>query len=675
MKKVNLVLVFHIHQPVGNLTSVFEKAVDEVYIPLLEMLDRFPDTPFAVSVSGPIWEYTERKRPRFNELVLKLHNRSQLELISTPFYQPFIGAIADDDCKIQIEMSNDYLEDNFDCKPHGFWIPERMWSADLPMKIARADLEYTFIDDRLIRHSLPNNITQSIYSTEHLGFRTFIFPVDTHLRDLIPFLEVSETIAYLRENGIDGGIFVYADDAEKFGLWPGTDNWKWRDGWLEEFINTANENSDWLNIVKPSDLLDSADIVGPVYPRDGSYWDFERWALKSEDIDAVMNEIAGLGENYDDFVRGGDQRSYYANTPPIGWMHKRMLWASRHLNMRINELENDDQEMVDRFLLRSQCNDAYWSGIFGGYNLPFLRSEVWRNILHTEHEIGYAHNQPVQTDLDCDGFDEVLLSTPSTGLWITPQHGGAIREIDLVEGGINILDSVALYDHFAVESILPHDAELQDTGIELDRSIHSFFDHPYEIVQIEVASELEKNFASGRAMQLKLAADANFEIEDRNYSIRIEKTIVLNNDQSAFKIMYNIENNGQDLNFILAIHNFISLSHTHKSKAYFKTPEVSLSRILPGETRFVDKTGLYEYHDRVNGLLMTCASRANSIAFSPQMNIFESSNAIEEEIDSVRTVNFYKIDLREGQKYTTETKWHFKYTNHEPSVVQPGLFD
>jgi len=35
-------------------------------------------------------------------------------------------------------------------------------------------------------------------------------------------------------------------------------------------------------------------------------------------------------------------------------------------------------------LLRGQCNDAYWHGVFGGLYAPHLRTALWKNLIHAE---------------------------------------------------------------------------------------------------------------------------------------------------------------------------------------------------------------------------------------------------------------------------------------------------
>ncbi|PYU07201.1 MAG: hypothetical protein DMG34_04475 [Acidobacteria bacterium] len=44
------------------------------------------------------------------------------------------------------------------------------------------------------------------------------------------------------------------------------------------------------------------------------------------------------------------------------------------------------QEIAEarELLLRAQCNDAYWHGVFGGLYAPHLRTEIWRSLIRAE---------------------------------------------------------------------------------------------------------------------------------------------------------------------------------------------------------------------------------------------------------------------------------------------------
>src|SRR6266700_7077991 len=68
-------------------------------------------------------------------------------------------------------------------------------------------------------------------------------------------------------------------------------------------------------------------------------------------------------------------------------------------------------------LLRAQCNDAYWHGIFGGIYAPHLRTDPWRNLIRAEtiadqQTPGALAPRIEMLDYDADGAHELLLTAP-----------------------------------------------------------------------------------------------------------------------------------------------------------------------------------------------------------------------------------------------------------------------
>jgi alpha-amylase len=95
------------------------------------------------------------------------------------------------------------------------------------------------------------------------------------------------------------------------------------------------------------------------------------------------------------------------------------------------------------FLYRAQANDVYWHGVFGGLYLNHLREAAWSNLLRAEgladavlHEGKAGWAEVTESDLDCDGGDELLLKTAGMTLFSHAHDGGAVTEISLPARGV-----------------------------------------------------------------------------------------------------------------------------------------------------------------------------------------------------------------------------------------------
>jgi alpha-amylase len=130
-------------------------------------------------------------------------------------------------------------------------------------------------------------------------------------------------------------------------------------------------------------------------------------------------------------------------------MHKRMLLVSRGLKAARGARGAGKEGIAEDLLYKAQCNDAYWHGIFGGLYLPHLRAEIYKNIIEAEGLIPVKGKVPAaaisieKTDLDADGRDEVIVRTRDLNLFITPEDGGALVELDYKPGAVNLLNTLS----------------------------------------------------------------------------------------------------------------------------------------------------------------------------------------------------------------------------------------
>ena len=90
------------------------------------------------------------------------------------------------------------------------------------------------------------------------------------------------------------------------------------------------------------------------------------------------------------FLRGGFWRGFFSKYAEANLLHKKMLRVSSKLRRRrpkSSRTSTRDTALRARAmtnLLRAQCNDAYWHGIFGGLYAPHLRTALWRELVRAE---------------------------------------------------------------------------------------------------------------------------------------------------------------------------------------------------------------------------------------------------------------------------------------------------
>jgi len=399
-----LCLCIHNHQPVGNFDNVFREAIDRAYLPFLETLTEFPRIKVSLHTSGPLLEFIERNHLNaYLDLVQALATRGQLELVGGGFYEPILQLLPEDDRISQIQLMSNELARLFGRRPTGLWLTERAWEPHLARSLALAGIQWTLLDDNgFEKAGFHGADLFHSYVTEEEGHPLVVLPILKELRYKIPWAEPEETLRFMRESPDDAELFVYGDDGEKFGLWPGTYDHVHAHGWLRRFFQALTDADDVATVTAG----EAARFLRPrdrVYLPACSYTEMEEWSLAA----SRQKAFADLRDKSDpenrSFLSGGVFRNFLARYPEANRMHKRMLFVGRELG--------DEGGEARTHYLRSQCNCAYWHGLFGGLYLPHLRDAIYAELLKAERLIPARRLGAWLEDTDADGRPEVVMAT------------------------------------------------------------------------------------------------------------------------------------------------------------------------------------------------------------------------------------------------------------------------
>jgi alpha-amylase len=208
-------------------------------------------------------------------------------------------------------------------------------------------------------------------------------------------------------------------------------------------------------MVPPDDALASHASLGRVDMPTASYTEMMEWVLPT----SVRLRFHALTEEFADrpdvrrFLRGGFWRGFFSKYSESNILHKKMLRVSSKLRCSGKKSKTSARAGAQRaeamsHLLRSQCNDAYWHGVFGGLYAPHLRTALWRELIRAETiadglcQQTKQYQTTTQLDFDSDGGTEIEITSPKFAAVIKPSGGGTLEILDFRPSAVTLINSL-----------------------------------------------------------------------------------------------------------------------------------------------------------------------------------------------------------------------------------------
>jgi alpha-amylase len=628
MSRFTLAFGIHNHQPVGNFEAVFEDAHQKSYLPFLKLVESFPNVRLSLHQSGILWKWQKDHHPDYFELVGRLVNRGQIDLMTGGFYEPILSSIPERDVHGQIAMLTGFLKSHFGCSAEGLWLTERIWEPHLPKVLSESGVKFLPVDDtHFIYAGFEHAQLTGPFVTENEGKSVTLLPIQKKLRYLIPFGKVEDVINELRTQAEKNpsGVAVYADDGEKFGVWPETYRHCYEDRWLVNLFEAFERNRDWLEVTTLTTAANRIP-VGRAYLPTASYEEMLHWALPTKafvEYEEFEHWLKGHDrwERSGRFVRGGHWRGFLAKYEESNLMHKKMIWASTLVDQLSNAPSVDKSTLeraIDR-LYASQCNCPYWHGVFGGLYLPHIRQAVYSAMIEAAHLCSsHTKNSPAvtQLDYDNDGRPEVILQNRSITAVVKPDRGGSLLSLSLGPQAFELTDTLSRrregYHSKLAQAVAPGGnsgtASIHDQVLTKEEGLGRFLIEDWYLKRCLIDHFLPANtspldFAGGQYREsgdfilepfefavkhnsVVMTRDGNIRFADRQVRVRMRKSVDLVADDGHLNVDYQLQTlDGESLEVVFAVENNFSFQAGHAEDRY-----VMIDGVRPTEA-FLDAAG------------------------------------------------------------------------------------
>ncbi|MHA2183783.1 MAG: alpha-amylase/4-alpha-glucanotransferase domain-containing protein [Promethearchaeota archaeon] len=500
-RKIHLPIVFHFHQPTDQLDFIYEDVFEKSYEPLINSIYQFPNVKFTLHFSGNLLEWLIDNKPQFIEKLKAMAKKGQIEIIGGGYYEPIFALIPYRDKIAQMKKLSDLIKSEFDLDVKGAWLSERVWEPDYPSFLNDIGLKYVIVDDNHFRSTgITEEETLYSYVTEDEGKTLRIFPINEELRYLTPWKPTYMSIDYLRKmaDTVNDRIAVLISDAEKMGVWGTTHEICYVEGqghqegdngkpFIPAFFEQVQKN-EWITSTTLTEYMEKFPAKSLIYLPTASYDKMEEWVLPTKirkNFKKIRKALKDDNREVYQFLKGGFWRYFLVKYPESNNMHKKMLYVREKLIFTEENLMKVDEESIFSIILntinnawdeiyKAQCNDCYWHGLFGGVYLQFLRFSVYTHLINAEKLIdtinaiinpklaSYIYITPL--DFTKDSKTEYIIESDIYNLYINPNDGGTIFELDYKPKSYNLLNTLTRWPEAYHES-----KKLEAENVFLDR--------------------------------------------------------------------------------------------------------------------------------------------------------------------------------------------------------------
>ena len=420
--------------------EALESDYQKLYKKIASFLYAHPVYKLTFSFEGQIFSWLVKKHPEFIRLLKELLSRKQIEVLGGGYYNPVLPLLLPIDRNGQIEMYTSELSAALGKRPRGMTVYGSIWDNSVVPNLYASGMEYVLLDTSIIppakRCALP------LLLTEH-GKSIKVLPV---YRDFLPeneenagsyFASVRKSLEKtLKKIGCaleeERVICLNLNTAQFSALLDS--------GTLEDFYETALEESNSVSFTLPQEYLHKHSALVPAYIAPGIQSDIAQWGINP--YTPSENKSTFPVTIYDFLSTYNRNHALYDRTLYIS-----TLVANCHGDKSRKKLAREK-------LWQAQTGKAFVCNPEGIFATNAIRQNAYRALTETEKIVREClsgkrefKESVTSYDYNADGHDEYVCQMKSFDACISLK-GALITELDIMHNTGNYADNLKRIEKF-----------------------------------------------------------------------------------------------------------------------------------------------------------------------------------------------------------------------------------
>lgn len=474
--KKNLELCFALHVDYKYTDFASKTKISDICKNIFSKIYNSTEIPFTIAISGNFIENTQKESDVFCNVLSKMLDKKQIEILGGAFYQPYFSVIPAADLSGQIELMTNSMRKYFNKRPRGIFIPFSEWNQNLVYLLKKCGMEYCILDNRLFEKAGLNPCSPACL--EDSGKTIFVLPAARPFENLT---EISPAKFYekIAKQASSNGesclvIFLSLDEASKL-----LDGGKEKKSWFDEFFALTEKENSGITLSSTDKILKNRKI----YQK------------------AVISPNAVLQNKTID----GSIKKFLIKNPCLYILYSKILYVHTLCSQIHGDKTRKKSALSD--LWKSESAEFMNPDNFSGDDFYGAIQYCYRNLLLAEKQTrirGVFSSSLVNYDFDMDGIKEFLSQKELMNMYVH-NIGGRIFEFDVFSVYKNYIgtdkNSAMFVDHLISEKELEkikngNLTELRENPVFAD---NFYQDIKQDRIKCELTMKTEADFKNEKA--------------------------------------------------------------------------------------------------------------------------------------------------------------------------------